>query len=411
MTMHIPSIRVTPLLLSLGLMFMYSSLAGAEDGWRYVVPPPGDPFEHPPLRAITLSETKPADVAEEVQYRGRHRRYTQLRYGSPNSVRVTVVVDEIGPKEVDLYVDTHRARRITAEDRVAGEGLTWRVPLELAIVKGIKLETIPRTLIFRFGTAARILSFATAGYLEGGAPIGDQAYRVRRQDGDGNGFFTNPQDRLWIDLDHDGRWDGAREQFLYAPILTIGAQRYAVHSDELGRYLALDVLAGTGKVRLRARPAKSRVIELGATLIGRDGSAISLQGTPAEAVVPAGEYRLGGIGVAMKDPKGGLQWSFVFTDNGGLSEKRWHRIDKDSTVTIDPIGKLEFRTGWDGSSAVEPNQELKVQPKLYTEDGLLIVTCIRGTPDGVEGREGAYAEVVLTSADGQRQPAQRCGFA
>jgi len=59
--------------------------------WRFVAPPPGDPFEHPPWRAISLSPAKPEDVAEKAVYRGRRRRYAQLRYASPGSTRVTVV--------------------------------------------------------------------------------------------------------------------------------------------------------------------------------------------------------------------------------------------------------------------------------------------------------------------------------
>src|SRR3954469_5522942 len=76
----------------------------AAGGWRYVVPEPGAAFDHPPPRALALSDAKPDDVREEVAYRGARRRYAQLRYGAGNSTRVTVVVDELGPRDVDLYV-------------------------------------------------------------------------------------------------------------------------------------------------------------------------------------------------------------------------------------------------------------------------------------------------------------------
>ena len=33
--------------------------------WRYVVPPPGDPFESPPLRSIGLASEKPEDLDRE----------------------------------------------------------------------------------------------------------------------------------------------------------------------------------------------------------------------------------------------------------------------------------------------------------------------------------------------------------
>src|SRR5262245_58733415 len=191
-------------------------------GWRYVVPPAGDPFEHPPPRALALSATRPDDVVEAVRYRGKQRRYAQLRFGSRNSVRVTVVVDGVGPGEVDLYVDARRRRRIEARDRVAGCGLRWRMPLEVALVEGTVVRTVRRTVVFRYGAVGRTLSFAAAGYIEGKVRVDGRRYRVRRTDGDGNGLFTDPDDRVWVDRDGDGRWDRAGEQFLYAPILTLG---------------------------------------------------------------------------------------------------------------------------------------------------------------------------------------------
>ena len=49
----------------------------------------------------------------EGRYRGdpARRRYAQIRFGSPGSIRVTVVLDEVGAGEVDLYVDADRNRQ------------------------------------------------------------------------------------------------------------------------------------------------------------------------------------------------------------------------------------------------------------------------------------------------------------
>ena len=134
--------------------------------WRFVAPPPGDPFEHPPWRAISLSSTKPEDIVEKVVYHGRPR-YAQLCYGSPGSTRVTVVVDEVGPGEVNLYVDADRNRRIEARDRFAGLGRVWRLPLAMAIAEDKSTRQIPREVVLRLGSTGRVLSVAAAGYLEG----------------------------------------------------------------------------------------------------------------------------------------------------------------------------------------------------------------------------------------------------
>ena len=93
----------------------------ASSGWRFVLPAPGDPFEHAPFRALVLAREKPEDLVEKVAYRGdpARRRYAQIRFGSPGSIRVTVVLDEVGPGEADLYVDADRNRRIDDRDRVA----------------------------------------------------------------------------------------------------------------------------------------------------------------------------------------------------------------------------------------------------------------------------------------------------
>src|SRR5215470_17298582 len=85
---------------------------GPEGEWRAVEPAPGAAFEHPPLRALGLSAVRPEDVTEAIAYRGKRRRYTQLRFGSPSSIRVTVVLDEVGPGEADLYVDAARNRKL-----------------------------------------------------------------------------------------------------------------------------------------------------------------------------------------------------------------------------------------------------------------------------------------------------------
>src|SRR3954470_23768378 len=104
------------------------SLPAADPGaallpaWRFVAAPAGDPFEHPPWRAVGLGSAKPDDLVERATYRGRQQRYAQLRYGSPGSTRATVVVDQAGPGDVDLYVDADRNRRIETRDRLEGRG-------------------------------------------------------------------------------------------------------------------------------------------------------------------------------------------------------------------------------------------------------------------------------------------------
>ena len=134
----------------------------ADDAWRYVLPEPGAEHEHPPLRAIPLASEKPDDLMERAEDRGGERRYAQIRYGSPGSKRVAIVLDRVSPSEVDLYVDANRSRSIEAKERMSGEGRVWRVPLDVEIVEGDTTRQIRRQVIFRLGSTGRTLSYAAA---------------------------------------------------------------------------------------------------------------------------------------------------------------------------------------------------------------------------------------------------------
>jgi hypothetical protein len=415
--------------------------------WRFVLPAPGDPFEHAPFRALVLRRERPEDLVERAGYRGdpARRRYAQIRFGSSGSIRVAVVLDEAGPGSFDLYVDADRNRRIEDRDRVAASGVgagsasgspdgsprerIWRLPLDVAVVEQVLTRTVPRAVVFRLGASGRTLGYASAGYLEGTVTLGGderaghatppaRRRAARRVDGDGNGLLTDGQDRLWIDLDGDGRFDPAAEQLLFATLLNLEGSRYVVRSDELGSRLALEPLVGAGTLRLARKHGDSSTstgpepVELQATALGRDGSVYGLSsGEPA--TVPVGEYRLGTVTVTFDDPRGDRSWSFVFSDNGATGDPRWYKVEKGGAVTIDPIGtpRLELSLPENPARRVQPGAEINLQPLLYTGDGLLINVGFRGAPMAPALQEVLGARLALRTSAGLALANAHSGFA
>jgi len=363
----------------LGMILLASNAFGADE-WRAVVPPPGEPFDHAPPLALALRDERPEGLKENVRYRGSHRRYAHLVYGRGRTAGVAIVVDEIGPGRFDLYVDANRDNAITDKDRVQGEGLFWRTALKAVVHEGDVVHEYPRTVFFRYGPVSRTLAVATCGYLEGRARLGDREVTVRRVDGDANGLFGDSRDRVWVDVKGDGKWDEVEEQFLFAPIVRLNERRFALRADELGQRLTFAALEGTGKVRL-ALPRGVRleqVEEIQATVQSRDGVTGRLGGVDQEVSLPAGEYRLTSLLLTLKDATGGLSWGFVFNDNGG-KEPRWHTLSKDGSLTLEPVGTLDFSADvQEGKSEYRPGDELTVRPALYTAEGLLIERAYRG---------------------------------
>ncbi len=213
-----------------------------QPAWRYVLPAPGDAFEHAPFRALVLFREKPEELIEKVAYRGdpARRRYARIRFGSPSSTRVTVVVDTSASGEVDLYADADRNLKIDDRDRVAAASSAdgprreriWRLRLGVALVENGSVRTVPRAVVFRLGASGQTLGYAAAGFLEGNIMLGGHEKKAdtaqpthtlaaRRVDGDGNGLLADAQDRIWIDLNGDGRFDPGSEQFLYTSVLNL----------------------------------------------------------------------------------------------------------------------------------------------------------------------------------------------
>ncbi len=175
------------------LSLLPATSRAADGQWRLVLPKAGDPFEYPPLRALAVSRTKPEDLKEMVHYRGARQRYAQIRYGSPGSIRITAVLDEVSASDVDLYVDADRNRRIEAKDRLAGKGRTWTLPIAVAVVEGETTRLTPRAAIFRLGSTGVTFSFAAAGYLEGTVSLSG-AYTMRGgRTGTATGFSPTPR--------------------------------------------------------------------------------------------------------------------------------------------------------------------------------------------------------------------------
>ncbi len=231
---------------------------------------------------------------------------------------------------------------------------------------------------------------------------------------DADGSYTGPHDHVWIDLDDDGRWNPAAEQFLYAAILTIGTGHYAVRSDPEGSRLAFAPLEGTGRLRLRVRRPETEMhlAEIHAQLIGRDGSVLNLDGK-APVTAPVGEYRVSALSLSLTDPDGGPPWHFGFSERLLQPRQVWHKIEKGAALDLDPLRGLELKAEIvdEPFDAHKPGLAVTILPRLYTGDDLLINFGYRGTPAAPGGDHVTTARVALMSRGGTLLDATTSGFA
>jgi hypothetical protein len=387
-----------------------AAASAGEPAWKYVT----DDAFRPVARSVPLSDAKPDDLREDVAYRGKKRKYAQVRYGSEDSRRVVVVVDEVGPDDWDLYVDADRNRVIEAKDKVAGKGRERSARLDVEITRGLEIVHEPRTVRWRLGTAGTSISLATLGYVAGHVQLGGKKIAARRVDGDANGLFADAADRLWLDLNGDGEWDPITEQFPLLPVLTLNGQRHSVRGDAAGTKLAIEPLTAEGRIRLRLEhlDKDATVVKLQVMLVGEDGAAFSVTSVDAPIVVPVGKYALGAVSLSVQHADATLPAHFIFSRTGLDSTVRWHELKKDQELILDPIGKLRFDLDIEpGGKTAKAGGTLRVQPQLFTADGLLINSCSHGESDQTNRYGGQSSLLKLCDAKGQPLETATSGFA
>jgi hypothetical protein len=376
-----------------------------EPAWKYVADATAEAPIRPVFRFVAVSSAKPDELREEISYRGKEQKYAQIRYGSDDSRTIVVVVDEVSRDDFDLYVDADRNRVIESKEKIAGAGKDRAGPLDLEITRGMQIVHERRKVQWRLGAARATIGLATSGYVEGTLQIGGKKHSVRRVDGNANGFFADAADRLWIDLNNDNQWDAIDEQFPYSPILTLNNQRYGIRGDALGLRLAIEPLSAEGRIRLRlGELAKDvRVQKLDVMLTGDDGSAFAINALDAATVLPAGRYAIGSVALSLEHSGANQPTHFVFFRVGIDDETRWHELKKDQELTIDPVGKLRFSLEIDASHRVrKPGESIRIQPQLFTADGLIINVCSVGDADDVL-RNGNHKQCSVKLSDAKNQ--------
>lgn len=387
----------------------------ANETWTYRAELSG---ARPVPRVVGLADERPEDLQIEPDYRGVRRRYAQLRYGSENSRRVIVVIDELSADEFDLYVDVDRDRIVQSHERITGSGREWQLNLPAEIVREDFVEQYPRQVALRLAATGDRLSVATLGGVAGTISIIDPRTReavrrtAQRIDGDANGLFADSRDRLRVDLNGDEKFDAVTEQFIWLPVLTLSGRRYAVKADRPGESLSLEEITGTGQLQIAVArlPERAKIIAFEGMVFSDDGSAWSLKEAHKPQEVPVGRYALGSVTLTI-DTGEREPWHFVFSRSEPVRAQDWVEVTANSQVSLEAVGETQFVLN--AGETARPGDFLAVSPRLYTHDGLLVNLSCRGKQIGSfdNARSHNPCEIRLVSAGGKTLSAARSGFA
>ncbi|HKB01899.1 MAG TPA: hypothetical protein VKD90_06745 [Gemmataceae bacterium] len=315
------------------------------------------------FRAVELGDVPPRPLHSEDKPPAGSR-FGDLRLGPGGAARRLVVWHaETGALWLDGDGDGRFAKR---ERHTLGKD-----PLEVRVPFPTPESRDARTVILkRRGDG---LAVAVRGYMAGTVTLGGKAYPAFLTDGDADGCFDSAAaDRVWIDLDTDGRFDPLTEQFPLGAPLAHGGTSYLLRPDAGGTRVAVrERPAETGTVRLTVtRLPKSEVQELNAHLVSEWGELVVVEQGDHQLPLPAGRYRIDSARLRLKGA-GGEVWAYHFAGTGALVLT----VDKGKETTFDLTAGTRVTVDVTTRGEVKAGDAVRVRPDIVTAAGLYLVEC------------------------------------
>ena len=334
--------------------------------------------------------TKSAPLAAKTDMDYRVIEQGEFWYGRTDRPTMLALLESQTKNEKVLWVDLNHDQQIQSDEFADStqDPSIWSVkiigqPKSIDSTNELHLPAKYRTL--HAATECKLLirlkdrefSIAQSGQLHGTLSLNGRKVLAAVEDRNSNGNWTDRDDRLYIDVNGDGKWNVLDERFSSQELPFIEGQRYtlAFQNDELN----LVPLDGTGTLQAEIQLLNSKAsIEIcRAVLASTDGVHITLDSLDRSTELPVGEYEIKQVTLRLHDER---VWSMVFESYGKGGTRI--KITKDSQSTIDLLGELKLESNiLSGSLESSHEAPLMVQPMCICETGLYLARCTVGTSE------------------------------
>lgn len=237
------------------------------------------------------------------------------------------------------------------------------------------------------------VAWAVRGYTAGTVTVGGKAVAAFLTDGDADGCFDGAgADRVWLDLDGDGRFDPLSEQFLLGHAITTAGGAVLVNPRPNGLAVqARERPTETGTLRVEvARLPMAEVVELSASYVSEFGELVVVKQAGKGVALPAGKYRVDSVRLKLAAPDGKV-WLYAFSSS---SRTPTVEVTKGKELVHDLLAGLKVTVNFDARDGVAAGAAVQVQPDVVA-GSLYMTRCEVGERFADHGRE-VGAEIRLT---------------
>jgi hypothetical protein len=351
------------------------------------------------FRAIEFRTTPPKPLEGDLAP-GEGVQYGLLPVGPNPETSLAIVWLPRAASGRELWLDADGDGRLVSAERHALSGRELELPARIMVQLEPEAMHVERTVVFRRASLGDGLRYAVRGFVQGSIEFGGRAHATVLIDGNANGCFnTVGQDRLWIDLNDDGRFEALTEQFPLGKPLRHEGQTYVVRSDPLASsVVASPRSAEQGKLclTLADKQSQNEKAEISAQLLSDLGELVAIDQLDSEVDVPTGEYHVSSLQLEMPDAAGEI-WSYSFYEDKAPQHRV--RTGQRTQITLLPDLLMQVTLERQGGK-IRPGDNVTITPRLSASDGLILRSCQVGQNQDFRQAE-AGAEILLLSLDGK----------
>jgi hypothetical protein len=321
-----------------------------------------------------LASVKPDGLTSEPAYGDANVRYATFRFraSEQETVACVVALAEADNGDKTLYVDGDGDGKLTSAERAEVAPESQRPPDFGAAGERIWLARVSRPyerlLAFRLSPFGGTINCAVRGYNRGKLPIDGERREAVMVDANANMLLEATRDRVYVDLNGDGKLDPTSERFPLTERMEFGELAFAFAGTMAQDKVVWD-LAPMGKVpvtfsiaKLSAQPGR-----FSATLSRKGGGVFQVTELGEELRVPAGTYIVDSLYLRVPGP-GGVTHEYSFD---GRDASKVIELVGEAPRSVELMGELSLSVTVRG--AARPGSTLSVEDTVKTATGLSMV--------------------------------------
>ena len=282
-----------------------------------------------------------------------------------------------------LWVDTNRDQRLADETPLESDSNKWSIDIAPEYKTDDDDSTIakPFKIKFAWDTKKKKLFKSTAGVLEGSVEFDGEKRKCNLIDFNHNGRWLDPEDRIILDINGNGKLSRITEQLLCNGMIQIRGDLYSILGDSSGKGLAVKPVTAKGQIAgsLKLADKEGSIVKLTAHLRSESGIQITIDDVDKSVVCPIGNYQVAELKLVVADDF--QQYSFVFLRSG---RGEFPCVVEDNNLaTIALLDQLKLDASLNLVNKKGPGF-LSVVPTLTTDSGLYLANslCGKTSPTG-----------------------------